>query len=188
MIRGEHLAVRNAEGSFYVCQAQQNIYKTSKKITIQWFGLATEDNPTKDRYVPEYYDKTGKIQLWFFPLHSSRSNVVSDCLVDFETILTSVELKKAPESADTVSSEKKSSKKRMFILSEQELERIQRLLKRSVDKESGKLDDMELSEDNPDGRKTLNDSVVLRLTLAWLFLHILQWTFLSTKMRISSKI
>ena len=45
--------------------------------------------------------------------------------------------------------------RRRFRLSKSELERIERLLKRSVDKESGKsLDDKELSEDNPDGRKS----------------------------------
>ena len=58
--RGEHLAVRNAEGSFYLCQAQQQIYKTSKKIRIQWMGVKSGDNPSKDLFIPEYYDKTGK--------------------------------------------------------------------------------------------------------------------------------
>ena len=58
--RGEHLAVRNAEGSFYLCQAQQQIYKTSKKIRIQWMGVKSGDNPSKDLFIPEYYDKTGE--------------------------------------------------------------------------------------------------------------------------------
>ena len=57
--RGEHLAVRNAEGSFYLCQASQNIYRHSKKIKIQWLGLAPENNAAKDLYLPEYYDTTG---------------------------------------------------------------------------------------------------------------------------------
>ena len=59
--RGEHLAVRNAEGSFYLCQALQQIYKTSKKIRIQWMGVKSGDNPNKDLFIPEYYDKTGTV-------------------------------------------------------------------------------------------------------------------------------
>jgi hypothetical protein len=69
--KGEHLAVRNAEGSFYLCQTLQQIYKTSKKIRIQWLSEKPESNPKKDIYIPEYYDRT-----------------------EFETILTSVELDK----------------------------------------------------------------------------------------------
>eukprot|EP00096_Caligus_rogercresseyi_P003311 TRINITY_DN1612_c0_g1_i3.p1 TRINITY_DN1612_c0_g1~~TRINITY_DN1612_c0_g1_i3.p1 ORF type:complete len:696 (-),score=262.72 TRINITY_DN1612_c0_g1_i3:1351-3438(-) len=69
--KGEHLAVRNAEGSFYICQANQNIFRTSKKIRIQWLSESPEDNPDNDVFIPEYYDKT-----------------------DFETILTSVEMEK----------------------------------------------------------------------------------------------
>ena len=43
----------------------QNVYKkapsiASKKVTIQWLSEAAEDNPDKDIYVPEYYDKTGE--------------------------------------------------------------------------------------------------------------------------------
>jgi hypothetical protein len=75
--RNEYLAVRNADGSFYLCQAHQNIYRTSKKISIQWFGEAPkEENPDGALFAPEYYDKT-----------------------DFETILTSVTLEKAQPSA-----------------------------------------------------------------------------------------
>ena len=59
--RGEHLAVRNAEGSFYLCQTLQQIYKTSKKIRIQWLSEKPESNPKKDIYIPEYYDRTGKL-------------------------------------------------------------------------------------------------------------------------------
>lgn len=66
--RGEHLAVRNTDGGFFICQAIQNIFKTSKKIKIQWLSETTDD---KNVYIPEYYDKT-----------------------DFETILTSVEMER----------------------------------------------------------------------------------------------
>ena len=63
--RGEHLAVRNAEGSFYLCQTLQQIYKHSKKIRIQWLSEKPESNPKKDIYIPEYYDQTGKDELKF---------------------------------------------------------------------------------------------------------------------------
>ena len=86
---------------------------------------------------------------------------------EFETILTSVELEKkkaateptaaADESAKKTPSKKKSeaskAPKKLFVLTNAEEERIARLLKRSVDKESGKVDDTKISEDNPDGRK-----------------------------------
>ena len=63
--RGEHMAVRNADGGFFLCVSMQNVYKkapsvVSKKVTIQWLSEAPEDNPDKDIYVPEYYDKTGE--------------------------------------------------------------------------------------------------------------------------------
>ena len=58
--RGEHLAVRNAEGSFYLCQTMQHIYKSSKKIRIQWLSEKPDPNPKMELYVPEYYDQTGK--------------------------------------------------------------------------------------------------------------------------------
>eukprot|EP00095_Tigriopus_kingsejongensis_P003980 maker-scaffold141_size315519-snap-gene-0.12 protein:Tk03980 transcript:maker-scaffold141_size315519-snap-gene-0.12-mRNA-1 annotation:"glutamic acid-rich protein" len=112
--KGEHLAVRNAEGSFFICQTMQNIYKTSKKITIQWLGEVSDNNPKLDVYAAEYYDKT-----------------------EFETILTSVEMKKED--------------RKRFRLPQAELDRILRLLQRSVDKEAGKLEGPDLSEDNPDG-------------------------------------
>ena len=56
------MAVRNAEGSFYLCQSLQDIRRTSKKIRIQWLGVA--DDKDKSVYAPEYYDRTG--QLFFF--------------------------------------------------------------------------------------------------------------------------
>ena len=60
---------------------------------------------------------------------------------EFETILTSVELDRAED-------------KKSFKLPSGELERIERLLKRSFEKESGKLDsESEMTEDNPDGCK-----------------------------------
>merc|ERR1719400_1663463 len=114
--KGEHLAVRNAEGSFYLCQTLQQIYKRSKKIRIQWLSEKPESNPKKDIYIPEYYDQT-----------------------EFATILTSVELDKHG--------------KKMFKLPKSEEDRINNILKRAFDKESGKLDesDVRLTEDNPDG-------------------------------------
>ena len=88
-------------------------------------------------------------------------------LTEFETILTSVELEKVKTEAkeEPKKEEDKSKKrrgapkadKRRYRLPKAELERVERLLKRSVDKEAGRTggeDAMELSEDNPDGRES----------------------------------
>ncbi|XP_014210322.1 PDZ and LIM domain protein Zasp [Copidosoma floridanum] len=53
--KNEFLAVRNTEGSFYVCQAMQNIYKSSKRIRIRW--LSQEKN-NGEIYSPDFYDFT----------------------------------------------------------------------------------------------------------------------------------
>lgn len=52
--RNEFLAVRNAEGSFYVCQAMQNVYKTSSRIRIRWLSQVANT----DHYSPDFYDNT----------------------------------------------------------------------------------------------------------------------------------
>ena len=65
------------------------------------------------------------------------------CLPEFLTILTSVELNK--------------KEKKIFQLPQEELQRIENILKKAIDKESGKLseNDTSLTEDNPDGREYL---------------------------------
>ena len=138
--RGEHLAVRNDEGSYYLCLACQNIYRHSKKIKIQWLGLATENNPEKNIYIPEYYDTTGEfifqpnvkvLNIEFFLLFFS----------EFETILTSLEIKRV--------------EKKKYQLDNAEQQRIEKILQKAVDKETGKLSDNDdsLTEDNPEGRE-----------------------------------
>ena len=72
--KNEFLAVRNGEGSFYLCQAQQNVYKSSSKIQIRWLNEKNEGkvNENGDRiYSFDYFDIT-----------------------DFECVLTTVELDK----------------------------------------------------------------------------------------------
>lgn len=54
--RNEFLAVRNAEGGFYVCQAMQNVYKSSSRIRIRW--LSQQPEPSSDLYTPDFYDHT----------------------------------------------------------------------------------------------------------------------------------
>lgn len=66
--KNEFLAVRNAEGSFYLCQAIQNIYKSSSKIKIRWLSQDKNDK-SGEIYTPDFYD-----------------------LTDFDCILTSLEL------------------------------------------------------------------------------------------------
>lgn len=55
--RNEFLAVRNSEGSFYICQAVQNIYKSSPKIKIRWLSQDKNDK-SGEIYTPDFYDNT----------------------------------------------------------------------------------------------------------------------------------
>ncbi|KAL3280127.1 hypothetical protein HHI36_017632 [Cryptolaemus montrouzieri] len=55
--KNEFLAVRNSEGTFYVCQAVQNIYKSSAKIRIRWLSQDKNDK-TNQIYTPDFYDNT----------------------------------------------------------------------------------------------------------------------------------
>ncbi|XP_012232708.1 serine-rich adhesin for platelets-like isoform X2 [Linepithema humile] len=66
--KNEFLAVRNAEGSFYVCQAMQNIYKSSRRIRIRWLS---QDTTNGEFYSPDFYDT-----------------------IDFDCILTNLNLNK----------------------------------------------------------------------------------------------
>ncbi|KAJ2951240.1 hypothetical protein O0L34_g5642 [Tuta absoluta] len=70
--KNEYLAVRNAEGSFYVCQTMQNVYRTSRKIKIRWLSQDKSD-PTGETYKPDFYDVT-----------------------DMECVLTTLSLSRAP--------------------------------------------------------------------------------------------
>ncbi|CAB0030070.1 unnamed protein product [Trichogramma brassicae] len=58
--KGEFLAVRNADGSFFVCQANQNIYKSSKKINVRWLS---QDKDNGEIYTPDFYDYIDEAQL-----------------------------------------------------------------------------------------------------------------------------
>lgn len=53
--KNEFLAVRNSEGGFYICQAVQNIYKSSPRIRIRWLS---QDKNDKEVYTPDFYDNT----------------------------------------------------------------------------------------------------------------------------------
>lgn len=66
--KNEFLAVRNTEGGFYLCQAVQNIYKSSSKIKIRWLSQDKSDK-SGEIYTPDFYD-----------------------LTDFDCILTSLDL------------------------------------------------------------------------------------------------
>lgn len=55
--KNEFLAVRNAEGGFYLCQAVQNIYKSSPKIKIRWLSQDKNDK-SGEIYTPDFYDLT----------------------------------------------------------------------------------------------------------------------------------
>ncbi|XP_067640353.1 pneumococcal serine-rich repeat protein-like isoform X2 [Eurosta solidaginis] len=66
--KNEYMAVRNAEGTFYLCQTMQNVYRTSPRISIRWLS---EDPNKSGVYIPDFYDHT-----------------------DIECVLTTVELKR----------------------------------------------------------------------------------------------
>ena len=133
------MAVRNAEGSFYICKAMQNIFMGSKNIKIQWLSnedsvIPAKDNPDGDIYAHDFYDKTGEVVTYCLKI------ILNFPPSEFETILTSVEL------------EKTLGKSKRMILPEEELERINKILKRAQDKADGNLDMSDLlTEDNPDG-------------------------------------
>lgn len=56
--KNEYLAVRNAEGGFYVCQAMQNVYRTTRKIKIRWLSQDKSSDPSGETYKPDFYDTT----------------------------------------------------------------------------------------------------------------------------------
>ncbi|XP_013173501.1 PREDICTED: muscle M-line assembly protein unc-89-like isoform X1 [Papilio xuthus] len=70
--KNEYLAVRNAEGGFYVCQTVQNVYRTTRKIKIRWLSQDKTD-PSGETYKPDFYDVT-----------------------DMECVLTTLSLTRAP--------------------------------------------------------------------------------------------
>ncbi|RXG68889.1 hypothetical protein Avbf_06797, partial [Armadillidium vulgare] len=74
--KNEHVALRNAEGTFYLCQIVQNVYKSTRKIKIRWLS-PLEDKEECELYKPDYYDIT-----------------------DFDCILTSVALQKSDKRMD----------------------------------------------------------------------------------------
>lgn len=53
--RNEFLAVRNADGGFFLCQAMNNVYKSSPKIRIRWLS---EEAANKNIYCLDFYDST----------------------------------------------------------------------------------------------------------------------------------
>jgi hypothetical protein len=68
------LAVRNDEGTFFLCQAMHNVYKSSSKIKIRWLNENNEGEPSESgsrNYTLDFYDIT-----------------------DFECVLTTVDLEK----------------------------------------------------------------------------------------------
>lgn len=60
--------MRNAEGTFFLCQTMYNVYKSSPKLRIRWLS---EDATNKNIYTLDFYDST-----------------------DIECVLTSVSLNK----------------------------------------------------------------------------------------------
>ena len=167
VFRDEYLAVRNDEGSFFLCKAMQNIYLGSRNITIQWLSnedplVPAKDNPDGDIYAHDFYDKTGIVQQCF----QKNTQTLS---LEFETILTTVELDKVL------------GKSKRMILPEEELARINKILQRAQDKAEGKLDmsNLQLTEDNPDGCNGISIHYHIYFSLYF------QWIFHYTRERIN---
>ncbi|GFT42008.1 poly polymerase tankyrase [Nephila pilipes] len=77
--KGEFLAVRNENGSFFVCRTAQNVYKSSKRFKIQWMS-----DKESDIYIPDFYDQT-----------------------DFECVLTNLRLKRVDKNKFMLPSEER---------------------------------------------------------------------------------
>lgn len=112
--RHEFLAVRNAEGGFFLCQAIQNVYKSSPRIRIRWLSEQKENQTIYDL---DFYDAT-----------------------DIECVLTTVSLNRMS--------------KNKFELTQVERDRIESILKKALDVEKGVVPKPDVTEENPDGRKS----------------------------------
>lgn len=65
------MAVRNPEGTFYLCQAAHNVYKPASKIRIRWLNEGKPNAEGDRTYTFDFFDVT-----------------------DFECVLTTVDLDK----------------------------------------------------------------------------------------------
>lgn len=81
------MAVRNPEGTFYLCQAAHNVYKPASKIRIRWLNEKNDGKPNADgdlAYTFDFFDVT-----------------------DFECVLTTVDLDKVDSKTYELSKEEK---------------------------------------------------------------------------------
>ncbi|XP_049872438.1 proteoglycan 4-like isoform X2 [Pectinophora gossypiella] len=113
--KNEYLAVRNAEGGFYVCQTTQNVYRTTRKIKIRWLSQDKSD-PSGETYKPDFYDVT-----------------------DMECVLTTLSLKRVEGGGGAQ------------ILKPAEEARAKSILERALKAEQSGANNMELTEEHPDG-------------------------------------
>ncbi|XP_013141643.1 PREDICTED: flocculation protein FLO11-like isoform X2 [Papilio polytes] len=113
--KNEYLAVRNAEGGFYVCQAVQNVYRTTRKIKIRWLSQDKTD-PSGETYKPDFYDVT-----------------------DMECVLTTLSLSRAPGGGGAQ------------LLKATEEARAKSILERAIKAEQSGANNLELTEEHPDG-------------------------------------
>ncbi|KPI95891.1 hypothetical protein RR46_11604 [Papilio xuthus] len=113
--KNEYLAVRNAEGGFYVCQTVQNVYRTTRKIKIRWLSQDKTD-PSGETYKPDFYDVT-----------------------DMECVLTTLSLTRAPAGGGAQ------------LLKPAEEARAKSILERAIKAEQSGANNLELTEEHPDG-------------------------------------
>lgn len=80
--KGEFLAVRNDEGTFFICRTAQKVFKNSRKFKIRWLSNEKGTDPTV--YNLDFYDQT-----------------------DFECVLTNLRLEKINKNSFQLPEEEK---------------------------------------------------------------------------------
>lgn len=129
--------MRNTEGSFFVCQAMQNIYKSSKRIRIRWL---CQDKNNGEIYMPDFHDHTGtqeKSSLIYILCLNQTKILSIHLILDFDCILTNLALHKV--------------EKNKYQLTKYELLRTENILKRAIDVEAGVSEKPRVTEEHPDG-------------------------------------
>lgn len=130
--KGEFLAVRNAEGGFYVCQTGQDIYRGSHKIKIRWLSQVDKSDAKPKRKkktdTPEVAKDESGLEVYTPDFVDT---------TDFECILTNLELEKLGTNR--------------YGLPLEERQRTENILRRAIEVEQGVLDKVELTEEHPDG-------------------------------------
>lgn len=131
--RGEFLAVRNADSGFFLCQTLHNVYKSSPRIRIRWLSeLAATGG---DGVVVGSSAAADVMYEVDFYDHT-----------DLECVLTSLDLERVQKN---------------YRLAGKERERIENILRRAIDVETGVLPRPSVTAENPDGCECAMFSIIM---------------------------